>query len=136
MATFQISVAQQNARLDAMETEAGASPILKIFSGSLPANVAAARTGTILATLALPSDFMLAASGGSKAYNPTWSDNSADNAGTAGYFTLFKSDGTTACWQGNIAATGGDAAMTIDNIVFAAGQAFTITGFTLTDNNG
>ena len=136
MATFQISVAQQNARLEAMETEAGASPIMKIYTGSLPANVAAARTGTVLATLALPSDFMVAASGGTKAYNPTWADNSADNAGTAGYFTLFKNDGTTACWQGDITATGGNGAMTIDNIVFAAGQAFTITAFTLADNNG
>jgi len=136
MATFQISVAQQNARLDAMETETGASPVLKIYSGSIPANIAAARTGTILSTLLLPSDFMLPANAGSKAYNPVWSDNAADAAGTAGYFTLFKSDGTTGCWQGNIAATGGDAAMTIDNIVFAAGQAFTITSFTLTDNNG
>jgi len=136
MATFQISVAQQNARLDAMETEAGASPVMKIYSGSLPANVAAARTGTVLATLALPSDFMLAASAGSKAYNPTWSDSSADAAGTAGYFTLFKNDGTTGCWQGDITATGGGGAMTIDNIVFAAGQAFTVTAFTINDNNG
>jgi len=136
MATFQISVAQQNARLDAMETEAGTSPVLKIYSGSLPANVAAARTGTVLATLALPSDFMLPASAGSKAYNPTWSDNSADAAGTAGYFTLFKNDGTTGCWQGDITPTGGGGAMTIDNIVFAAGQAFTVTAFTINDNNG
>jgi len=136
MATFQISVAQQNARLDAMETEAGASPVLKIYSGSLPTNVAAARTGTVLSTLTLPSDFMQAAASGAKAYNPTWSDTAADAAGTAGYFTLFKSDGTTGCWQGDITTTGGGGAMTIDNIVFAAGQAFTITGFTLTDGNG
>jgi len=31
---------------------------LKIYSGSAPANVAAADTGTVLATLNLPSDWM------------------------------------------------------------------------------
>ena len=33
------------------------------------------------------------------------------------------------------AATGGGGDMTVDNTSFASGQAFTVTGFTLTDGN-
>ena len=32
-------------------------------------------------------------------------------------------------------ATGGGGDMTVDNVVFAAGQAFSVTTFTLTDGN-
>ena len=133
---FQISVAQQNSRLSAMLTEAGASPVIKIYTGSLPANVAAARTGTVLATLNLPTTYFSAPSGGSMSLTGTWSDNAADAAGTCGYFTLFKTDGSTACWQGDVTITGGGGALTVDNPVFAVGQAFTITAFTVTDANG
>jgi hypothetical protein len=43
---MQLSVAARNARLDAIETTAGASAVLKIFTGSPPANCAAADSGT------------------------------------------------------------------------------------------
>jgi hypothetical protein len=66
----------------------------------------------------------------------SWADNSADAAGTAGHFRVYDSGGSTCHWQGSITASGGGGDMTIDNIIFAAGQAFTITSFTLTDNNG
>ena len=54
------------ARLDQIETSAGASPKLRIFSGSAPANCAAADSGTLLAELTLPSDWMNNASGTTK----------------------------------------------------------------------
>ena len=37
--------------------------------------------------------------------------------------------------QGTVTATGGGGDMTVDNVVFAAGQSFTVTGFTLTAGN-
>jgi hypothetical protein len=134
--TFQISTTQQNARLDAMETALGASPVLRIRTGSPPANCGTADSGSVLATVNLPADFMVAASGGSKGMSGSWVDNSADAAGTAGHFRVYDSGGSTCHWQGSITASGGGGDMTIDNIIFAAGQAFTITSFTLTDNNG
>src|SRR5262245_24736523 len=133
--TLQQSVAVRNARLDAIETSIGASAIMKIRTGAQPASCATADSGTVLATLNLPSDWMAAASGGAKAYNPTWSDNSADAAGTAGHFRVYASDGTTCGMQGSITATGGGGDMTVDNTSFAAGQQFTITGFTITAGN-
>jgi hypothetical protein len=133
--TLQQSVAVRNARLDAIETAIGASAIMKIRTGTVPASCATADSGSVLATLNLPSDWMAAAAGGSKAYNPTWSDNSADAAGTAGHFRIYANDGTTCGMQGTVTATGGGGDLTVDNTNFAAGQQFTITGFTITAGN-
>lgn len=102
---LQYSVAVRNAKLDAVETTVGTSAVMEIRTGSMPANVAASRTGTVLATLSLPSDWMAAASSGSKAKSGTWQDTSADAAGTAGYFTIYASDGTTPHIQGTATAT-------------------------------
>jgi hypothetical protein len=132
---LQLSVAVRNARLDAIETAVGTSAVLKIRSGSVPATVATADAGTVLATLSLPSDWMAAASSGSKAKSGTWEDTSADATGTAAHFRLYASDGTTCHLQGTVTATGGGGDMTVDNTSFAAAQAFTITAFTLTDGN-
>lgn len=132
---IQFSVAVRNARLDVLESTIAASAVLKIRTGSPPADVATADSGSVLATLTLPSDWMAAASGGSKAKSGTWEDTSADAAGTAGHFRIYASDGTTAHLQGTVTATGGGGDMTLDNVSIAAGQQITITGFTLTDGN-
>ena len=133
--TIQFSAAVRNARLDAVETATGATAVLKIRTGTVPATVATADAGTVLATLTLPSDWMAAASAGAKAKAGTWEDTSADAAGTAAHFRLYASDGTTAHIQGTVTATGGGGDMTVDNVVFALAQAFTVTAFTLTDGN-
>lgn len=133
--TLQYSAAVRNAKLDAVETTIGTSAILKIRTGAAPANCAAADSGTVLSTVNLPSDWMAAASGGTKAKSGTWEDTSADAAGTAAHFRLYASDGTTCHAQGTVTATGGGGDMTVDNVVFAAAQDFLITGFTLTAGN-
>lgn len=124
----------RNARLGAIESAIGVSAILKIRTGAPPSNVAAASTGTVLATCNLPVDYMDAAVGGSKAKLGTWEDASADAAGTAGHFEICDSAGTPKM-RGTITATGGGGDMVVDNTSFAVGQAFTVTGFTLTDGN-
>jgi len=129
---IQLSTAARNALLDAIEVAIGTSAVLKIRSGSAPANVAAADAGTVLATLNLPSDWWAAAASGAKAKSGTWEDTSADATGTAAHFRIYASDGTTAHLQGTVTATGGGGDMEVQNVSFAAGQAFTVTGFTLT----
>ena len=133
--TIQLSVSVRNARLDAIETAIGASAILKIRSGAAPADCATADSGTVLATLNLPADWMAAASSGSKAKSGTWQDASADATGTAAHFRLYANDGTTCHLQGTVTATSGGGDMEVDNTSFAAGQSFTVTSFTLTDGN-
>lgn len=133
--TIQLSVAVRNAELDAIETTISTSAVMKIFDGTLPANCAAADNGTVLATVSLGVDWLAAASSGSKAKNGTWQDSSADNTGTADYYRIYASDGTTCHIQGTVTATGGGGDMTVDNINFASAQNFTVTSFTLTAGN-
>jgi hypothetical protein len=132
---FKLSVAVRNARLDAIETAVGASAVLKIRVGAAPANCAAADSGTVLAELALPADWMAAAASGAKAKSGTWQDASADATGTAGHFRVYAADGTTCHMQGTVTATGGGGDMTVDDVAFVATQEFNVTGFTLTDGN-
>jgi len=127
---FQFSVAARNALLDAVETAIGVSPTLEIRSGAAPANCAAADSGTVLATMTLPSDWMAAASAGAKALSGSWQDASADATGTAGHFRI--KAGATCHIQGTVTATGGGGDMTLDSVAIAASQQVTITAFTLT----
>ncbi len=125
--TFQFSVAARNAALDAIETAAGTAPTLEIRSGTPPANCAAADSGTVIATLALPSDWLNAASAGSKTKLGTWSDAAADATGTAGHFRI--KQGATCHIQGTITATGGGGDMTLASTSITVGQPFDVTGF-------
>jgi|SRR6185503_11024319 len=131
----QFSTAVRNALLDAIETTIGTSAVLKIRTGTVPANVAAADAGTVLATLSLPSDWLAAASAGAKALAGSWADAAADNSGDAGHFRIYASDGTTAHIQGTVTVTGGGGDITLGTITIAAGSPITITGFTLTAAN-
>jgi hypothetical protein len=132
---IQTSDAVANASLNSYETTIGTSAILKIFTGTKPANCAAADSGTVLATVNLPSDWMANAASRSKAKSGTWEDLSADNTGTAGHFRLYDSGGTTCHIQGSVTATGGGGDMTVNSTSFTAGQSFTVNTFTLTDGN-
>ena len=132
---LQLSVSVRNARLDAIETTIGTSAVMKIRSGSAPADCGTADSGTVLATLTLPSDWLAAASSGSKAKSGTWQDTSADATGTAAHFRIYDSGVTTCHLQGTVTATGGGGDLTLDSTSITSTQAVTITGFTLTDAN-
>lgn len=133
--TIQLSIAVRNAKLDAIETSIGVSAVLKIFTGTQPANCATADSGTLLVNMSLPSDYMSAASSGSKSKTGTWQDASADGTGTAGYWRLYASDGTTCGAQGSVTATGGGGDLELDNVSIAAGQTVTITTWTFVEGN-
>lgn len=129
--TFRSSVAIRNAMLDLLDSNFPAGSVLEIRTGSQPAAVTDAATGTVLATVTTPSSPWAAASGGVKAKANTWEDTSADASGTAGWFRL-RNAGDTLRLDGSITATGGGGDMTLDNVVLAAGQQFTITTFSPT----
>jgi hypothetical protein len=131
---MQLSVSARNARLDAIETTAGASAKLRLLSGAAPADCGTAQSGTLLCEIALPADWLANASGGSKAKSGTWTGSGAA-AGTVGYFRVVDSAGTTCHLQGTVTATGGGGDMTLDNVVIASAQAVTVNTFTLTDAN-
>ncbi len=133
--SLQLGTAVRNAELDTIESTIGVSAILKIRTTSPPANCAAADAGSVLATINLPSDWMNAASGGTKTKLGTWQDTSADASGTAAHFRVYDSGGATCHIQGTVTATGGGGDMTIDNTSIAAGQSVTVNSFTLTAGN-
>lgn len=131
----QLSTTVRNARLDVIETTIGTAPVLRIRTGAQPANCAASRSGTVLATLTLPSDWMAAASGGSKALSGTWQDLTADASGTAAHFEIMDSTVTTCHMQGTVTVTGGGGDMTLTNVGVNVNDPITISSFTLTDAN-
>lgn len=126
----QLSVAVRNALLDAIETAIGTAPTLELRTGAAPANAAAADTGTVLATLTLPSDWLAAAASGAKALAGTWQDLSADASGAFGHFRV--KQGATCHIQGT-AGTAGDMVTSVASVT--AGQSFTVNTFTLTAPN-
>jgi hypothetical protein len=132
---MQFSVRVRNARADAVETTIGASAILKIRTGAAPANCAAADSGTVVSTVALPSDWMGAAASGVKAKAGTWEDASADADGVAAHWRIYDSGGSTCDWQGTVTGTGGGGDMEVSNVNFASGQPFSVTSFSLTEAN-
>lgn len=132
---IQLSDAARNASLDSIETTAGTAVVMRLLTGAVPANCAAAETGTIVGTLPLPTDWMAVASGGAKAKLGTWQDVAADNAGTVSYFRIYNSGITVCHIQGTVTITSGGGDMELDNNVVTLGQTITITSFTLTDGN-
>lgn len=131
---LQFSTTVRNARLDTVESTISTAPIMKIRTGAVPATCATADAGTVVATLTLPSDWMAAASGGTKAMSGTWSDASgADATGTAAHFRIYDSGGSTCHIQGTVGIGTGD--LQVDNTSFAIGQSFSVTSFTLTEGN-
>jgi hypothetical protein len=134
---LQMSDTLMNAMLDAIDNSSRTSCALEIRSGGVPSACSSASTGTVLATIALPADWLADAASHAKAISGTWQDTSADAAGTAAHFRVYSSqatkDGTTCIMQGTVGQGSGD--LSVDNTLFAQGQSFSITAFTITANN-
>src|SRR5574343_575199 len=124
------STTLRNDRLNTIETTISTAPVLRIYTGSKPTACADAATGTLLVEMTLPSDWMAAASGGSKAKSGTWEDASANASGTAGYFRIWDSGVSTCHIQGTVTATGGGGDMELDNTSINATQSVTISTIT------
>ena len=132
---LQLSVGARNARLDSIETTLGTAPVLEIWTGTQPATCATTDSGTKLVSMSLPSDWMAAASGGTKAIlgNP-WNSTGITN-GTAGYFRIkpTAATGTNAVIQGTVGTAGTD--MVLDNTSIATSQVVNVNSFTLNEAN-
>jgi hypothetical protein len=127
--TQQYSTAHRNSMLDLWDTSLGSSWKLKIRTGAQPANVAAASTGTVLATF---TPTLASASGGTKTMvTGVPISVSAANSGTAAHYELTKSDDTVV-ERGTVTVTGGGGDVTVDNTSITSGQTVQVTGFTKT----
>jgi hypothetical protein len=122
----QFSDATRSAALDGIEAAIGTSPTLEIRSGAAPANCATADSGTLLATLTLPSNWLADAVAGLKVQAGDWS-GTVSTGGTAGHFRI-KQGGTTH-WQGSITASAGGGDMVLADTALLAGQLLSLSGF-------
>jgi hypothetical protein len=131
--TIQLGVTERNARADVLESTIGASPILEIRTGGQPANCAAADSGTLLASAALPADWLTASASGVKTLQGVWQDASVDGAGTAGHFRIYNAGRVRCCVQGSVTVIGGGGDITMNSVTFVLNQFFTVTAGTWTE---
>ena len=128
---LQYSVAVRNAQLDAVETTVSTAPSLEIRTGAPPANCAAADSGSVLATIVLPSDWMQNASGTSKIKSVAdWTGTATSgSAATPTHFRIKDNATNAICYvQGSAGIGSGDLSL---NGTITSGQTITISSFTL-----
>lgn len=127
------TTALKNAMLDAITTALGASPLLRIYDGTPPANAGTALSGnTLLATLPMSATPFPAASGGTLTANAITSDASADATGTASFFRLLTS-GATAVVQGTVGTSGAD--LNLNSVSITAGGTVAVSSLVITGGN-
>ncbi len=129
---IQHSTTLRNNRIGQIESTVGTAPQLRLYTGTPPADCATAASGSLLATLTLPSDWLNAASSGQVTKAGTWT-GTASAGGTAGYYRIYDSGGTTCHEQGTVGQGSGD--LSLDNAVIANGQTITINTWTRTEGN-
>lgn len=124
-------VSIRNVMLDAITTRAGASALLRLYDGSRPATGGTATT--LLAELTCNATFAPGASSGVLTLNAITQDSSANASGTATWFRIVKSDGTTFVMDGNVGTSGSDLNL-VTNVIVAT-QPVSVTSFVITEGN-
>lgn len=117
-------------RLTTLNTDIGTSAKLRIYNGSRPASVNTALSGQTLLSenICNASAFGSVAAGALTA--GAIANGTAAATGTASWFRLFKSDGTTACIDGDVGTSGSD--LNLTSTSFTSGQTVTISSFVIT----
>jgi len=129
-----IKASIRSSMLDAITAAAGASALLRIYDGTRPSTGGTATT--LLAQLTCNSTFAPAASSGVLTLNSIASSLSAAATGTATWFRIVKSDGTTHVLDGavsTIAAGTGD--MQLDSTSIVLGGTVAVSTATITAGN-
>jgi hypothetical protein len=129
---LKLPVAFRNTRADSWTTRAGASALLKIYSGTQPTDAdTALGAQTLLATLTCNATFAPAASGGVADAEFSIASGNAVATGTAAWFRLTKSDGTTVVCDGTVGTSGCDLNLVTTSITNT--QPVQVTSFTITE---
>ena len=116
--------AQQNGLI----SYAGSGSIIRIYAGSQPANAnTAITTQTLLVPLVISGTFGTDTNG--TITFSTVTNGTAVATGTASFFRIVKSDGTTVVMDGSVATSGAD--MNLNNTSIASGQTVSISAGTI-----
>jgi hypothetical protein len=124
---MQYGAALRTAQVATLQTIIGAAGHLKVFSGAVPANCAAADPAGLLADIALPATFLTSAAGVTTLAG-SWTVN-AGAAGVAQSFRMYDS-GAVCHVQGNVTTD-----LVLNNTNIASGQTVTVTSFAVTAGN-
>jgi len=130
---MQYAVATRNLRLDQTWDQANSGKI-KIYSGTMPVDADTALSGnTLLATLTFGATAFSAASAGVKTANAITQESDAPATGTATFFRVTNSAGTTTYAQGTVGATGSGEAMILPTTTINQHDAVPCTSFVVSE---
>ena len=128
------NVLLRNAQLDAITTFTAGSALIRIYSGSRPATGGTATT--LLAQLTCNATFAPGASSGVLTLNSISPATSAAATGTATWFRLVKSDGTTHVTDGSVSTVAaGTGDMRLDDVSIVLGGTVALSTATITAGN-
>ncbi|WP_020474235.1 hypothetical protein [Zavarzinella formosa] len=128
---LKFTTALRNARGDAITTTAGNSGFIKLYTGTQTTDAnTALGAQTLLATLTLNATFAGSTSSGVLTLNAITSDTNAAATGTATWFRMLKSNGTTVVMDGSVGTSGADLNLNTTSIVSGATVACTSAVFT------
>jgi hypothetical protein len=129
-----INVTTRNAMLDAITSRAGASALLRIYDGSRPATGGTATT--LLAQLTCNSTFAPGASSGVLTLNSIASATSAAATGTATWFRIVQSGGSTHVLDGSVSTVAaGTGDLQLDSTSIVLGGTVAVSSATITAGN-
>jgi hypothetical protein len=122
----------RHAQNEGLITYAGSGAIINIYQGTAPANAnTAITTQTLLVSCVLAGAFGTDTDG--TLTLGTVNNGTAVASGTAGFFRIFKSDGTTVVMDGSIGTSGAD--LNLDTTTINITQTVNISGGTIIRNN-
>ena len=128
-ASTKLSNAAVSAAVDAVTAQVDGGTLV-MYTGSAPATVDDAPTGTVVASLTLSSPAFGAASNGVATAN-TITSATASNSGTVGYFRL-RTSGGSARIQGTVTTAGGGGDLILGTTAITAGETVSVTSLTYT----
>ncbi len=125
-----LSNAGANAAADAIAALAN-SGYIRIYDGTQAATAdTAVGSQVLLAELRFGATAFGASSAGVATANAITADSSANATGTATWFRVLKSDGTTVLWDGSVGTATAD--MILNSVSISLGGAVSISAFTYT----
>jgi len=122
----------RNAQQVGLITYAGSGALINIYAGSQPANANTAISGqTLLVTLTVSGSFGTDSNG--TITLSTVTNGVAVATGTAAFFRITQSNGTTVVMDGSVATS--DADLVLNNTSIATGQVVSISAGTIIRSN-
>jgi len=121
-------------RANTFTTRASNAALLRIYDGTQPVNAdTAIGAQVLLAELTCGTPFAPGAASGVLTANAITQDSSANASGTATWFRLVDSGGTTTVMDGNVTVSGGGGDLQLVTTSIVATQPVQITSFVLTE---